>query len=221
MKNFIHVYRFELLLFGLMMVIFNKIFFFSAGFYTKYVWPLNMLLLGIVSVAMFKEWKKEIRWFKNLLFLMVVLVPLLASYIFSNRIFTIVALMAYMTFYSIIFIELMRQIIKKSEVTESVIIGSLSGFLLIIIVCSFSFLLIGYLVPHSFNSVKGETIPDRYHQIVYFSSITLSTIGYGDISPANDQTRLLAAFWGIIGQFYMVAVVGIIISKFTSKSNNA
>jgi len=51
----------------------------------------------------------------------------------------------------------------------------------------------------------------------YFSFITLTSIGFGDMYPITDMTRLVTAFFGMVGQFYMVAVVGIIISKFTSK----
>jgi hypothetical protein len=179
-----------------------------------------MLLLGIVSVGIFHEGKIVIKWAKNILFIIILSVPFFASYVFNNQTLTPIALLSYMAFYGIIFFEVMRQIVKRNEVTESIVLGSLCGFLLIIFVTSFSFLLIDFIDPDSFKSLKGTSIPEKYHQIVYFSSITLSTIGYGDITPSSDNARLLAAFWGIIGQFYMVAVVGIIISKFTSKYNN-
>jgi hypothetical protein len=56
--------------------------------------------------------------------------------------------------------------------------------------------------------------------MVYFSSITLTTIGYGDILPDTHTTKLLASLFGIIGQFYSVVLIGILISKFSSQSNN-
>lgn len=217
MKHYVHIYRFELLLIVLILVIFNKIFVESPQFYSKVIWPINMLLLGVVTLGMFHDHKSKTRWLKNLLFLMVVAVPFFTSFIFTHYALTLLALLAYISFYTIIFIELMRQVIQKTEVTASIIMGSLSGFLLIIIVSSFSYLLIDCIEINAFNNLKGTSIPEKYHQVMYFSSITLSTIGYGDITPATDNARLLSAFWGIIGQFYMVAVVGIIISKFTSK----
>jgi hypothetical protein len=217
MLKFIYTYRYELLLFSLLLVIFNKIFIYSATFYSTFVWPFNMVLLGFVSIGIFHEKKGYLNWFKNLLFFLVVAVPLFPSYFFQNHFITMLALLSYMGFYTIIFTEVMRQIIQKDVISTSIIMATLSGFLLILIVSSFSFLLMNQIDDHSFNNIQGTTIPEKYHQIVYFSSITLTTIGYGDITPATDNARLLAAFWGIIGQFYMVAVVGIIISKFTSK----
>lgn len=55
--------------------------------------------------------------------------------------------------------------------------------------------------------------------LVYFSSITLTSIGFGDITPSSYHTKLITAFFGIAGQFYVVVLVGILISKFSSKSD--
>lgn len=216
-KNWLHTYRFESLLVALLMVIFNKIFFFDTVFYTKYVWPANMVLLGVVSMGIFKERNDKVKIIKNILFFAIIFVPFAAKTIFSNQKIAFLALLSYIGFYGIVFWEVMRQIIKRDEITESVIFGSLSGFLLLIIIATFSFLMIDFIDANSFNNIYGNSIPEKYMQIKYFNTITLTTIGYGDITPKSDNCRLLAAFWGVVSQFYMVAVVGIIISKFTSK----
>lgn len=216
-SNWLHSNRFEVLLIALMMVIFNKIFFFSQGLYSQVVWPMNMVLLGLVSRGIFYESKVWFKTIKNMLFLVVVLVPFFSSTVFSTPVLTVPSLLAYLIFYSIIFIETMRLMVRPGEVTTSVIFGTVCGFLLLIVLATFSFLWMDYHHPNSLIHVQGQTIPEKYHQVTYFSSITLTTIGYGDITPANDNSRLLAAFWGVVGQFYMVAVVGIIISKFTSR----
>ena len=217
MKKHLLNYRFEFLLIILTLAIFDKIVIFSDPLYANYVWPTNMLLLGIGSFGLFHDQNLLMKWAKNILIVSVVAVPIAAQTIFVNSVLTQVALWSYLLFYSIIFTEVIRQIISKNEVTESIIMGSLSGFLLIIVVATFSFLLIDFHLPDAFQNLQGTTISQKYHQVIYFSSITLTTIGYGDITPKADNARLLAAFWGVVGQFYMVAVVGIIISKFTSK----
>lgn len=53
--------------------------------------------------------------------------------------------------------------------------------------------------------------------LVYFCSITLTTIGYGDITPNAYYTKLATSLIGIAGQFYSVVLLGILISKFTSR----
>ncbi len=54
----------------------------------------------------------------------------------------------------------------------------------------------------------------------YFCSVTLTSIGFGDIAPSACFTKLITSFFGIVGQFYSVVLVGILISKFSSKRNS-
>ncbi|HRK25721.1 MAG TPA: potassium channel family protein [Chitinophagales bacterium] len=214
----LHIYRFELLLFALIMLLFNKIFFVSNLIYLTYVWPLNMILLGLVSVGMFKEEKRWVKWVKNLLFAGSVLIPFNFTLIFASPVLTGIGIGIYIAYYSLLFIEVLRQITTPGEVTTGIILGSVSGYLLLAVVATFCFLLLEYYLPASFNGTTANNIPLFYTEISYFSLITLSTIGYGDITPVNNSARLLAAFFGMAGQFYMVTLVGIIIAKFTSKN---
>lgn len=216
MKYLLSKYRFELLLFALMMVIFNRLFFSSSSFFSTYIWPLNMLLLGLASAVLLSE-KKFIFTPAFFLLLPVLAVPLTPQMIFRSRELSIAALLVYIVFYSFLFYDVLRQITRKTEVTESIIYGSLSGYLLLVIIASFMFLLQNHLAPGSFTGIKGSIIPEIYYQISYFSMITLTSIGFGDILPLTDNARLLTAFWGMAGQFYMVGIVGIIISKFSAK----
>jgi len=211
----IHLYRYELLFIALMLYIFDKVFFVSQAIYTQYVWPVNMVLLGVASLGIFRDGSWGLRVVKNILFVAVTAVPFLAETIFTSPPLAFLGLLVYLLFYVLIFTEVMRQITRRDEVTWGIIYGSLSGFLLLAIIASFSFLLVNHFLPGSFKGIEGVSVPDVYNQISYFSLITLTTIGYGDITPANDSARLLAAFWGLIGQFYMVAVVGIIIARYT------
>jgi len=49
---------------------------------------------------------------------------------------------------------------------------------------------------------------------LYFSFVTLTTVGYGDISPAYGPGRMIAVTEAIIGQLYLVSVVTIVVSAF-------
>ncbi len=213
----IHLYRFEFLLFALLNVIFNRIFFLEVGPFLKYVWPLNMLVLGVASVGIFKEGTLLLKWIKNILFTGTALVPFFVEYLFSHEVLKGCSLGIYVLFYVLIFVEVMRQITNRNEVTISVIIGSFCGFLLLVVIATFSFLLMDFFDPNSFSNVASGNVPILYFQFIYFTIITLTSIGFGDILPISDSSRLLTGFFGLVGQFYMVAVVGIIISKFTSK----
>lgn len=217
MKMFLHKYRFELLLLALVMVLFNKIFVFDNHFFGKYVWPANMIFLGLVSLGVFHERKTWEKVLRNALFIAIMAIPIFPGFFFSTFGLEEFSFVAYMLFYGFLFTTLMIQIVSKPEVNESVIMGSIFGFLLLVIIATFSFLLLAHIQPESFENMAQFNIPEQYQQFSYFSLITLSTIGYGDITPISEQARLLAGFWGVVSQFYLIAIVGIIISKYTSK----
>ena len=52
---------------------------------------------------------------------------------------------------------------------------------------------------------------------LYFSFVTLATVGYGDLSPAYGPGRMLVATEGIVGQLYLVPVVAFVVSAYTSR----
>ena len=58
----------------------------------------------------------------------------------------------------------------------------------------------------------GITDPDR-SDFLYFSYVTLSTVGYGDLVAATDVGRALAVSEALIGQIYLVTVVALIVSN--------
>jgi voltage-gated potassium channel len=78
-------------------------------------------------------------------------------------------------------------------------------------------LLLEFFQPASFNNTTLHNIPEFYNEIAYFSMITFGTIGYGDITPATASARLMSAFFGFASQFYMITLVGIIVSRFSSR----
>lgn len=141
-KNFQEVLsnnRFEFLLFALLLLLFDKIFVPDVNIYTTYIWPFNMIILGFAAVGIFKERFRYIIWIKNVLFILSVLIPLLFFTIVRNPVLVQSAFLVYTFYYTLIFIEVLYQIFRKSEATISVVYGSISGFLLLIVIAQFTF----------------------------------------------------------------------------------
>ena len=70
MKKILHTYKYEILLFALIQHLFSGLFLTDMAFYTKVVWPVNMLILGVSSSGVFIEkgkWKKNIKTMQNTL----------------------------------------------------------------------------------------------------------------------------------------------------------
>jgi voltage-gated potassium channel len=62
---------------------------------------------------------------------------------------------------------------------------------------------------------------DRHAELLYFSLITLSTIGYGDVVPLQGEVRILAALEGIAGVLYIAITVALLVSAYRPRDNSA
>ncbi|HEY7174432.1 MAG TPA: potassium channel family protein, partial [Micromonosporaceae bacterium] len=56
---------------------------------------------------------------------------------------------------------------------------------------------------------------------LYFSLITLTTVGYGDIVPVANVARAVASIEALVGQLYLVSVVAAVVSRFVPASRRA
>ena len=61
---------------------------------------------------------------------------------------------------------------------------------------------------------------DRHSELLYFSLVTLSTIGYGDIVPLHGEVRMLAALEGITGVLYVAITVALLVSAYKQQSSS-
>ena len=217
--TFIHQRKYEVLLFALVQHLFIGIFVQDLPLYTQVIWPINMLILGLASIGVFIEkgqWKNIVQ---KILFFIVLLLPIGLTFVGKNHWYFIFLNIAYVVFYLYILLEVLKFLIKPSYINADIISASACGYFLLIEISTFLFQFFVYQNPLSFKGIDTSSPAQTYMDLVYFSSITLTSIGYGDITPNAYQTKLITSLFGIIGQFYLVILVGIIISKFSSKSD--
>ena len=61
-----------------------------------------------------------------------------------------------------------------------------------------------------FNYLEGWSYVDSF----YFSVITLTTIGYGDLAPTTDTSKIIAALYAIFGIGVMIFIMGSVVGKY-------
>jgi hypothetical protein len=67
----------------------------------------------------------------------------------------------------------------------------------------------------------GSRPSGRETDLLYFSLITLSTIGYGDIVPLSGEARVLAALEGVTGVLYIAITVALLVSRFRTEPSDS
>ncbi|TLX77121.1 two pore domain potassium channel family protein [Labilibacter sediminis] len=118
-------------------------------------------------------------------------------------------------FFFIIVYKLISQLAKSKNVTSIVIFEAINVYLLIGIIGTLFAVIISLSNPNAFtfSTIQDPVASDYF----YYSYITLTTIGYGDITPISQEAKLLTILLGIGGQFYVTLILAMIVGKYLSK----
>jgi hypothetical protein len=109
-------------------------------------------------------------------------------------------------FFAFLVITIVSFVFKQNRVTLNVINASVVVYLLIAIMWAFLFILVEKVHPGSFSIVASQGEDSTFH-FFYYSFVTITTLGYGDITPVSDIARSLALLEALIGQIYLVVLV--------------
>lgn len=209
--------KYEVLLAALLQHLFIGIFISDHENYRDIIWPINMFLLGLACTGIFMGKNKWKGWIKNFLFILVVLLPIGISFTKGIKVYFDILNIIYVCFFCFIFYEVVKFLVRPSYIDTDVISAAACGYFLLIEISVFLLQFLIYNDPHSFHGMDMRDNASIYMDLVYFSSISITSIGFGDIVPTAHNTKLVASILGILGHFYTVVLVGIIISKFTSR----
>ncbi len=116
-----------------------------------------------------------------------------------------------------------RQVLFTGPIDGNKIVGAICIYLLIGLVWSLSYLFVAQAIPGAFNGLEQAIWYDNFADVAYYSFVTLTTLGYGDISPVIPIARFLVYMEAIVGVFYMAilvaSLIGIRISRLKSGNN--
>lgn len=104
----------------------------------------------------------------------------------------------------------LRRVFQHKQVTRQTIFGAVAVFLLIALTFDYAFLTVN---AFSATGPVFET-PEPTTAYMYFSLVTITTLGYGDLSPVSEFARLLAASEAVIGQIFLVTIVARLVSLY-------
>lgn len=118
----------------------------------------------------------------------------------------------------------LRSVLKQREVTSETICMAVSVYLLLGLTWALLYTVMFQLHPDSFGGLTAATaghpveVVHLFSVLGYFSLTTLSTVGFGDITPLTLQARYAAVAEGITGQFYLAILVARLVGLQMSQS---
>ena len=108
-----------------------------------------------------------------------------------------------------IIISILAQVLRGKIVTTDTIYGAISVYFLIGIAWAFLYAAIETIHPGSFliDQAPLNSTERKLPHFVYYSFVTLTSLGLGDISPATYMSRTFTYLEAIMGQFYMLILI--------------
>ncbi|ROV58044.1 two pore domain potassium channel family protein [Vibrio ponticus] len=174
-----------------------------------------VFILCFFSLHFDRKWTHFLRWL-TLIWLMTIMVQHVL-HIEKMNILTLV--LTFIFFYGT-FQSLVRQILFSGEIDTNKLVGSVALFLLLGLMWTVVYLIVLELDPKAFHGLVAAKWEDNFSNSAYFSFVTLTTLGYGDISPTTPIAKTLVYLESIVGVFYMAVVVSSLVSSNLERKNH-
>jgi len=113
-------------------------------------------------------------------------------------------------------INILRIVVQSEEVTKETIYAAIVAYMLMALMWAFLYMILELLAPGSFSfperGFRAETM-----RFKYFSFVTITTLGYGDIAPLTNKASSLVMLEALFGQIYLVVLVAWLVGMHVSR----
>lgn len=117
----------------------------------------------------------------------------------------------------------LRYVLRSPRVTADTIFAAIVAYQLAALAFAALYHVIAVFAPQSFAFSQGAPAggrEDAMVQLIYFSFVTIATLGYGDIVPVTPLTQMIASVEATLGQFYIAVVIAWLVSVYAAERRN-
>lgn len=198
------------------------------------------LFIILISFTLFKAINAQLGWFdrvdivfailiisslliighKNnlLLLLIILLVSVDSTFLWLQHYYGSVVIEATKLLFVVVFLILMTSLclfftLQDKTISITTLFGSLSAYLFIGFVFAYIYLFIETVSPMSFSGLH----PQEESKAIYFSFITLTTVGFGEIVPLKPIVQTFVWLESFAGQSYLAIIIGQLIGRYVVK----
>ena len=214
--EFLFTYKFILLLLTLVAQIFIPVFFVNSVVHNVLSYLFITITL-VVSILIFKNIKMKKLYLVFVIFVLFIIALNWIDYFSKNN--TVVSLPRLLligSLYATIFITIFKEFSNRKEVNIDFIFGAISAYLILGLIGSFTSVIIENYYPGSFSFA---VYPTDFQDHIYFNFVTLTTLGYGDISPATPQGQMHSVAVALMGQLYLTIIIALIVGRYLANAH--
>ena len=179
---------------------------------------LDIFITAIYISMVYTVSHKKRHLYIGVLLAMAMLISLWLQYFYQiNLVFAIGRICGILLLIMVI-INTLAFIFKSEDVTIEVIYAAMLVYLLMALMWSFVYMLLVLINSASFNVTLS---PDQGYQMrfIYYSFVTITTLGYGDITPTTELASSFSILEAVVGQLYLVVVVAWLVGMHASNKS--
>ncbi len=155
--------------------------------------------------------RSQSRFIISIAFVLVVLLTVAGGAMLDNAGFSYAHLFLMLGFFIWITWQATRRVLFTGTIDGNKIIGAICIYILLGLIWSILYLFVAEFMPGAFNGLAQAPWLENFSTAIYFSFVTITTLGYGDISPALPLARFLVFMEAIVGVFYIAILVASLI----------
>jgi len=210
--RWVHEYRFGILLSALLLAL-------ALGPFVL-AHPLVNLLLKVAvgfsfAASLFAVWGRRVPFVLGVALMATYAVLALGSLLTDSQAALDTAIVTRLVFYAVVIGGVLRDIVRAQRVTIQTVLGACSVYLMLALSWAMAYALLEHRFPGSFHLAVEEPASwtDRFGpmdvnaKLIYYSLITITTVGYGDVTPLSSGARMLAAVEGLVGQLFVAVIL--------------
>ena len=180
---------------------------------------LDALMIIVILVAV-KSLKIDNTWRWAVYALVIVFVLMIAVGRFLDANLQAYLLLATLLIFFIgAFLVAAKEVLFVGEIDLNSVIGSLSLYLLLGLIWAVIYLLLLVMNPSSFSGIEVQGWQQTFPRVIYYSFVTLTTLGYGDILPTTHIAEFFVYLEAVVGVFYMAIIVASLVSIHLASPN--
>jgi voltage-gated potassium channel len=130
------------------------------------------------------------------------------------------------TFFALAAVFAFRRVLEGDDVDMNRIAGAISIYMLIGLIWASLYFFLSLMDPQAFKGVsdlgfgEAKLLNAAYMDLLYYSYVTLSTLGYGDVTPVSRAAQSLAYLEAISGVMYVAVLVAALVGSYRSKRDS-
>jgi len=181
---------------------------------------LHSAIIGMILLTIIGN-QKDSAWYKLIITLTVLEIIILVIALFLNIFaLTYIAISLSLFFLFTSIIVAFKSVFFSTNITLNHLVGASCIYLLLGIIWAILYANLYYLSPDSFSGLSGINNKLHFPELMYYSYVTLTTLGFGDITPITPVAKTLSFMQAIVGQLYLTIMVAGLVGKAINNNKN-